>query len=140
MANAAALQVMSRAFGGTASTAPEGTTDWILGPELRGQWDAPPRRAAVEWMMKAGGDANQWRWFWEGKTTNKRGESYLQLEPKSDMTGIHEMHDSTSIDIMFHDLLFLKVPILADQLARWTGAVAWPGVASSWEPARRTGP
>ena len=43
---------MTRAFGGTATTAPEGTTDWMLGPSLREKWDDPRRVAIVEWMMK----------------------------------------------------------------------------------------
>lgn len=50
--NVEAWGVMSRSFGGTASTAPEGTTDWILGPTLREKWDDPRRRAMLDWMMK----------------------------------------------------------------------------------------
>ena len=52
--NVEAWGVMSRSFGGTASTAPEGTTDWILGASLREKWDDPRRRAMLDWMMKAG--------------------------------------------------------------------------------------
>jgi len=51
-ANPEAIGVMTRAFGGTAATAPEGTTDYILGPSLREKWDDPRRVAMVEWMMK----------------------------------------------------------------------------------------
>lgn len=43
---------MTRAFGGTATTAPEGTTDYMLGPSLREKWDDPRRVAMVEWMAK----------------------------------------------------------------------------------------
>eukprot|EP00438_Fugacium_kawagutii_P028040 Skav208420 [mRNA] locus=scaffold2953:243689:246713:+ [translate_table: standard] len=43
---------MSRSFGGTATTAPEGTTNWILGKELYEQWEDPRRRAMLDWMMK----------------------------------------------------------------------------------------
>ena len=43
---------MTRAFGGTATTAPEGTTDYMLGPSLREKWDDPRRVAMVEWMRR----------------------------------------------------------------------------------------
>eukprot|EP00434_Breviolum_minutum_P026556 symbB.v1.2.023476.t1/scaffold2076.1/size90297/2 len=51
-ANSEAIGVMTRAFGGTATTAPEGTTDYMLGPSLREKWDDPRRVAMVEWMAK----------------------------------------------------------------------------------------
>ncbi|CAJ1403955.1 unnamed protein product [Effrenium voratum] len=56
-ANWEAIGVMTRAFNGTPETAPEGTTDWILGPTLREQWDHPGRRAVIEWLMKV-----EWSW------------------------------------------------------------------------------
>eukprot|EP00438_Fugacium_kawagutii_P025957 Skav207682 [mRNA] locus=scaffold1857:492845:493075:- [translate_table: standard] len=48
---------MTRSFNGTATTAPEGTTDWVLGKELHQQWDDPRRRAMLYWYMKAAGGA-----------------------------------------------------------------------------------
>lgn len=55
---------MTRAFGGTAATAPEGTTDYILGPSLREKWDDPRRVAMVEWMMKVPQEKMFLSWGW----------------------------------------------------------------------------
>lgn len=44
---------VTRAFSGTAATAPEGTTDWILGPSLREDWENPKRLSLMAWLMKA---------------------------------------------------------------------------------------
>jgi hypothetical protein len=66
---------MSRSFGGTASTAPEGTTDWILGPTLQEKWDDTRRRAMLDWMMKAG-----FQMFQKGeKGRGNHGKSRLEI-------------------------------------------------------------
>ncbi|CAJ1365791.1 unnamed protein product, partial [Effrenium voratum] len=51
--NGEAIGVMTRAFSGTAATAPEGTTEWILGPSLREDWENPKRLSLMAWLMKA---------------------------------------------------------------------------------------
>ncbi|CAE7468561.1 rebM [Symbiodinium natans] len=50
--NGEAIAVMSRSFCGTATTAPEGTMDWVVGPSLREKWDDPKRKSIFDWMMK----------------------------------------------------------------------------------------
>jgi len=48
-----ALGVMTRSFGGTASTEPEMALDWLLGPQVSEQWDDPRRVLMTNWVMKS---------------------------------------------------------------------------------------
>ncbi|CAE7662247.1 rebM [Symbiodinium microadriaticum] len=50
--NGEAIAVMSRSFCGTATTAPEGTMDWVIGPSLKEKWDDPNRKSIFDWMMR----------------------------------------------------------------------------------------
>jgi len=43
---------MGRSFAGTAKTDPEGTVDWMLGPQLHGKWDDPRRSLFVQWGIQ----------------------------------------------------------------------------------------
>jgi len=46
-----ARAVITRSFSGTATTEPEGTFDWMLGPHLKGKWDDPRRHLMVGWLV-----------------------------------------------------------------------------------------
>lgn len=48
---ATAIGVISRSFAGTATTDPEGTTDWVLGPLLKEKWDDPRRMKMMTWFI-----------------------------------------------------------------------------------------
>ena len=50
--NSDVMSVLSRSFSGTATTAPEGTLDWVVGPSLKDKWDDPRRRLLFDWLMK----------------------------------------------------------------------------------------
>ena len=50
--NSDVMSVLSRSFSGTATTAPEGTLDWVVGPSLKEKWDDPRRRTLFDWLMK----------------------------------------------------------------------------------------
>jgi len=50
---AEAIAVVARSFSGTATTDPEGTFDWMMGPQLAGKWDDPRRLKIMSWMMEA---------------------------------------------------------------------------------------
>lgn len=50
---AEAIAVAARSFSGTATTDPEGTFDWTMGPQLAGKWDDPRRLKLVSWIMEA---------------------------------------------------------------------------------------
>lgn len=49
---AAAVDVTTRSFAGTATSAPEYLLDWALGDELKEQWDNPDRVKHVGWALK----------------------------------------------------------------------------------------
>lgn len=38
-------------FAGTDHSDPEGTLDWLLGPQLAGKWDDPRRKIMMQWLM-----------------------------------------------------------------------------------------
>eukprot|EP00929_Paragymnodinium_shiwhaense_P102756 TRINITY_DN65987_c0_g1_i1.p1 TRINITY_DN65987_c0_g1~~TRINITY_DN65987_c0_g1_i1.p1 ORF type:complete len:269 (-),score=39.41 TRINITY_DN65987_c0_g1_i1:890-1696(-) len=46
-----AAELAARSFAGTASTDPEWTIDWALGPHLRGKWDDPRRMEVCKWLQ-----------------------------------------------------------------------------------------
>jgi ribosomal protein S18 acetylase RimI-like enzyme len=48
----AAVEVITRAFSGTADTEPELAFDWCLGPELAGKWDDPRRHDSLRWIFR----------------------------------------------------------------------------------------
>lgn len=47
-----ALAIAARSFAGTATTAPEGSLDWVLGPEVREKWDDPRRLELMTWLHR----------------------------------------------------------------------------------------
>jgi len=47
-----ARAVITRSFSGTASTDPEGTFDWMLGPHLKDKWDDPRRHMMLGWFVQ----------------------------------------------------------------------------------------
>lgn len=47
-----AVNVMGRSFAGSATSAPEGSFDWALGPALKEQWDDPRRLRLTSWYTK----------------------------------------------------------------------------------------
>mmetsp|Transcript_6711 Transcript_6711/g.15560 ORF Transcript_6711/g.15560 Transcript_6711/m.15560 type:complete len:264 (+) Transcript_6711:47-838(+) len=51
--NQQAITMMGRSFAGTATTDPEGSEDWVLGPSLKGKWDDPRRQLMFTWLRKA---------------------------------------------------------------------------------------
>jgi GNAT superfamily N-acetyltransferase len=48
----AAVDITTRSFAGTATSAPEALLDWALGDTLRNKWDHPDRVKHVGWSMK----------------------------------------------------------------------------------------
>lgn len=46
------LDVMTRSFSGTATTEPEWTFDWFVGPQLRGKYDDPQRLKCVRFLQR----------------------------------------------------------------------------------------